>query len=88
MQNVPRSYKRLFWSGDEECYIGEADGAQLEFRVAAALGRDEVAIDEINRGVDVHSVTAQVLTDAGEPTDRQNAKSRTFSPLTYSGFAA
>lgn len=84
MQNIPRSYKRLFWSGDENLLIGEADGAQLEFRVAAALGNDAVAIDEIDRGVDVHSVTAKVLTDAGEPTDRQAAKSRTFSPL-YGG---
>lgn len=88
LQNVPRSYKRLFWSGDEDYFIGEADAAQLEFRVAAALGHDSVAADEILNGVDVHSVTAQVLTDAGEPTDRQGAKAKTFSPLEYSGFAA
>lgn len=84
LQNIPRTYKRLFWSGDDDYLIGEADAAQLEFRVAAALGNDSLAIQEIFDGVDVHSVTAQVLTDAGEPTDRQGAKSRTFSPL-YGG---
>jgi len=61
--------------------VGEADAAQLEFRVAAALGRDKIAIDEIISGADVHSFTAQVLTEAGEPTTRQAAKSSTFSPL-------
>ncbi len=80
-QNLPRQYKRLFWSGDEDYYVGEADAAQLEFRVAAALGRDKIAIDEIISGADVHSFTAQVLTEAGEPTTRQAAKSSTFSPL-------
>lgn len=84
LQNVPRTYKRLFWSGDDNLYVGEADAAQLEFRVAAALGHDEVAAQEIYDGVDVHTVTADVLTAAGEPTSRQDAKSRTFSPL-YGG---
>ena len=74
----------MFWSGSEDYYVGEADAAQLEFRVAAALGRDEVAIREINEGADVHSVTAQVLTEAGEPTTRQQAKASTFAPL-YGG---
>jgi DNA polymerase I-like protein with 3'-5' exonuclease and polymerase domains len=84
LQNVPRTYKRLFWSGDDDYFVGEADAAQLEFRVAAALGNDSVAIQEIFDGVDVHSVTAQVMTEAGEPTDRQGAKAITFSPL-YGG---
>lgn len=84
LQNIPRDYKRLFWSGDDNVLIGETDASQLEFRVAAALGHDSVAAAEILDGVDVHSVTAQVLTDNGEPTNRQDAKSRTFSPL-YGG---
>jgi DNA polymerase I len=83
-QNLPREYKRLFTSGDEDYFIGESDGAQLEFRVAADLGRDEVAIREISNDVDIHSITAETLTLAGEPTDRQSAKSRTFRPL-YGG---
>ena len=83
-QNMPRQYKVLFWSGHEDYYIGECDGAQLEFRVAAELGHDAVALEEIISGADVHSNTANVLTEAGQPTSRQDAKSRTFSPL-YGG---
>lgn len=83
-QNMPRQYKGLFWSGKEDYLIGECDGAQLEFRVAADLGKDSVAYAEIVGGADVHSNTARVLTDAGQPTSRQDAKSRTFAPL-YGG---
>lgn len=39
---------------------------------------------EILAGVDVHAYTAKVLTDAGQPTSRQDAKPRTFRPL-YGG---
>lgn len=83
MQNLPRSYKGLFCA-PEGYVIGEADGAQLEFRVAAHQGRDGVALGDIRDGVDVHTNTANVLTAAGQPTTRQEAKSRTFRPL-YGG---
>ena len=83
-QNMPRQYKSLFCSGEEDWLISNADGAQLEFRVAADLGHDEVALKEIEGGVDIHSFTAQVLTEAGEPTTRQDAKASTFKPL-YGG---
>lgn len=82
-QNMPRSYKSLFRAPDG-WLMGEADGAQLEFRVAAHLGRDEVALKEIADGFDVHAATAKVLTEAGQPTSRQEAKSRSFRPL-YGG---
>lgn len=84
LQNLPREYKRLFTSHDPDYLTGEADGSQLEFRVAAELGQDEVATTEIVEGTDVHSVTAEVLTKAGEPTSRQAAKASTFAPL-YGG---
>ena len=32
-------------------------------------------------GFDVHSYTAKVISDAGEPTSRQDAKAHTFAPL-------
>lgn len=81
LQNIPREYKRLFWSGDEDWVVFEADGSQLEFRVAADLGHDPVALEEIESGADVHSISAQVMTEAGEPTSRQEAKAVTFRPL-------
>lgn len=83
-QNMPRQYKSLFWSGDEDWLIGECDGSQLEFRVAADLGNDPVAYDEICNKTDVHSITANTLTAAGQPTNRQQAKASTFAPL-YGG---
>ena len=85
MQNMPRGgtfpVKRVFVSRWEGGKIMEADFAQLEFRTAAFLAQDEVAMQEIDDGVDVHAYTAQVITDAGEPTTRQEAKEHTFAPL-------
>ena len=85
MQNMPRGgtfpVKRVFksrWVGGS---IMEADFAQLEFRVAAFLSQDKTAIDEVTTGFDVHSYTAKVISDAGQPISRQEAKSHTFAPL-------
>ena len=85
MQNMPRGgtfpVKRVFVSRWNNGKIMEADFAQLEFRTAAFLAQDEVAMEEIATGFDVHSYTAKVITDAGEPTTRQEAKAHTFAPL-------
>ena len=73
--------KRVFisrWNGGKIC---EADFAQLEFRTAAFLAQDTVAMQEISTGFDVHSYTAKVISDAGQPTSRQDAKAHTFAPL-------
>ncbi len=85
MQNMPRGgtfpVKKVFvsrWKGGK---ILEADFAQLEFRVSAFLSQDEVAINEVSTGFDVHSYTSKVITDAGQPTTRQDAKAHTFAPL-------
>ena len=85
MQNMPRGgtfpVKKVFVSRWEGGQIMEADFAQLEFRAAAFLSQDEVAIDEVKNGFDVHSYTAKIITDAGQPTSRQEAKAHTFAPL-------
>ena len=83
-QNFDRDYKPLFKAREEGNYVGEGDGAQLEFRVAAFLGQDQRAIEDIRNRFDVHTFTANTLTDAGQPTDRQGAKAHTFKPL-YGG---
>jgi DNA polymerase I-like protein with 3'-5' exonuclease and polymerase domains len=83
-QNFPRKFKPLFNSRREGWLIGEIDGSQLEFRVAVFCGNDETGRSDIREGVDVHQFTADTLTDAGETTSRQDAKSRTFKPL-YGG---
>jgi len=85
MQNMPRGgtfpVKRVFisrWSGGK---IMEADFGQLEFRVAAYLSQDKVAIKEVIEGFDVHQYTADIITAAGQVIGRQTAKMHTFAPL-------
>ena len=85
MQNMPRGgtfpVKKVFVSRWEGGQIMEADFAQLEFRVAAYLGQDATAIEEVTTGFDVHSYTAKVISDAGQSMSRQEAKAHTFAPL-------
>lgn len=85
-QNMPRAYKKLMSSRQPGWYVVEADGAQIEFRVAAYLGQDKVAAQEIINGFDVHKYTAHVLNnvslDAVTDNQRTDAKSETFKPLT------
>lgn len=78
-QNFPRAYKPLFRASHDAWLVGEADGSQLEFRVAGHLGGDSVVIGDIAAGVDVHSVTADII-----GCSRQDAKAHTFKPL-YGG---
>ena len=85
MQNMPRGgtfpVKKVFVSRWDGGKILEADFAQLEFRAAAYLSQDGVAIEEVSTGFDVHAYTSKVITDAGQPTSRQDAKAHTFAPL-------
>lgn len=98
-QNLPREYKKLFTALDPDYVVGEADGAQLEFRVAADMGHDDVARKAIENGEDVHTDTATVFVNwnANNPNNphkdfigltvkqgRQPAKPQTFKPM-YGG---
>ena len=98
-QNLPRSFKSLFKSRHPGWKIAEVDGSQLEFRVAAFLGQDRQAMDDIlNPGFDAHiaSGAAMAQRDYGElyaaykagdkkaKEIRQQAKAETFKPL-YGG---
>ena len=83
-QNLPRQFKSLFCPRKEGWVMAEADGAQLEFRVAGHLGRDDQVKYDVVNHVDIHKFTAARLTEAGEPTTRQDAKASTFRPL-YGG---
>lgn len=77
--NFDRAFKRLFRARAPGGLVCEADAPQLEFRVAAFLGHDEVAKRDIQEGVDVHANTATTI-----GCSRQNAKPFTFKPL-YGG---
>ena len=85
MQNMPRGgtfpVKRVFVSRWDGGKILEADFAQLEFRTAAYLSQDEVAMMEINNGFDVHNYTAKIISEGGQNISRQEAKAHTFAPL-------
>ena len=94
-QNFSRQFKPLFTPRNEGWSMGEADGSQLEFRVAAFLGQCPVATQAIVNNLDVHADTAAQL--HGIPVEefkakhaahdlevegwRQNAKADTFKPL-------
>lgn len=99
LTNVPRNFKRLFAARRNGWLIGEVDGAQLEFRVAAFLGDDAQARSDISdREFDAHCVTAAAMYEipytelrsaylAGDKAAsdrRQSAKPETFKPL-YGG---
>ena len=78
-QNIERGFKSLFKARKEGWLIGEADEAQLEFRVAVWFGDDAAGREDIKNGVDAHADTARII-----KVDRQEAKSHTFKPL-YGG---
>lgn len=98
-QNMPRRLKRVFTARDPDYVMVEADGSQLEFRVAAFLGQDRQAMaDIVDPRFDAHVTSASVmfqrnydeLLDAYRSGDkaasalRTAAKSETFKPL-YGG---
>lgn len=87
--NFNRLFKCLFTARLAGWLVGEGDGAQLEFRVAAHLGRDPVASADIRDVTfDAHYQTATILCGKlraeVSKLERQDAKPRTFKPL-YGG---
>lgn len=84
-QNLPRTYKKLFSPHQEGWLFGEADGMQIEFRVAGHLGREPIIYKELEEDYDVHSFTQQVISEkGGVDISRTQAKKHTFKPL-YGG---
>jgi DNA polymerase I-like protein with 3'-5' exonuclease and polymerase domains len=98
-QNLPRSFKPLFIAKQSGYLLGEIDGAQLEFRVAAFLGNDERAKADINDpAFDIHVLSGSEMAqtgysdllrqyragEKGASKIRQDAKPDTFKPL-YGG---
>lgn len=75
-QNLDRDFKTLFRAREPGWLVVESDAPQLEFRVAAFLGNDAVAKQEIESGSDIHALTAEVY-----GVKRQDAKAKTFAPL-------
>lgn len=84
-QNFARAFKRLFRARHQDWVVAEGDGMGMEFRIAAHLGRDVVALGDIRGRKDVHRATAAVYNrkreEAVTKDERQAAKSKTFEPL-------
>lgn len=87
-QNIDRTFKKLFKARRDGWMVGEADGKQLEFRVAIHLGKDQQGLEDVRSGFDVHKNTASVLNrialEKVTAELRTLAKSKTFKPL-YGG---
>jgi DNA polymerase I len=87
-QNLNRKFKPIFKARHEGWSIGEADGAQLEYRIAMHMARDPMGYKDIVTGKDIHRFSASELNDIPEsevtPAQRQTAKADTFKP-TYGG---
>lgn len=82
-QNMPRGSTFIIRKAVESRFPGgsilEGDYAQLEFRVAGFLAKDDGIRVDVEAGTDVHSYTASII-----GCTRQEAKAHTFKPL-YGG---
>lgn len=98
-QNFPGAYKTMFVPRHEGWKIGESDSSQLEFRIAAHLGRCQTALADIrNPEFDAHVFSSSTIKDidydellaahrSGDKAAkaiRQGGKPHTFKPL-YGG---
>lgn len=63
-QNSPRAFKKLYRAHSPDYWATDADAAQLEFRVAAFIGQDAIAMQNIrDPDFDAHIQTASVMHD-------------------------
>jgi DNA polymerase I-like protein with 3'-5' exonuclease and polymerase domains len=103
-QNMDRKFKKLFKAkrvtdDGRPWLVFEPDGSQLEFRVAAFLGQDRQAMEDIaNKDWDAHVTSGAAMSqrpyeelyklykagDVKATEIRQQAKTETFKPL-YGG---
>lgn len=80
LQNQPRAHtfpiRRVFISRFENGKLTDADQGQLEYRTAVFLANDKTGRKDIEDGVDIHQITADII-----KCSRQDAKAHTFKPL-------
>lgn len=88
LQNLDRNFKRFVVSNHPDYYVAEADGKQLEFRIAVDMGKDKTGLEDIRAKKDIHkfsgSVIFQLPEDEVKGEVRTAAKPYTFKPL-YGG---
>lgn len=96
IQNLPNAFKPVFRARKDGWIIAEADGSQLEFRVAGQLSRDAQMVEDIlDPGFDAHIASASAMYsvaydelykrfmdgDNDARKLRKKAKAETFGPL-------
>ena len=78
------SFRKIFKASEGNIFIC-ADFSQIELRVAAELSQDEAMLDAYKQGIDLHALTASVITGKAlkEVTkeERQMAKAFNFGLL-------
>ena len=94
LQNLKREFKPIMTARYDGWFVAESDGAGMEFRAAADLAKDKLAIAAIRDHEDVHALTASIVyadewraaqgNKAAMKAIRQDSKEFTFKPL-YGG---
>jgi DNA polymerase I-like protein with 3'-5' exonuclease and polymerase domains len=88
LQNIDRSFKRLFRPRNEGWVLAAPDAPQLEFRVAGDLTNDPQVLKDVNDNFDPHLFTGHIIgrVPLEEVTDtlRSDCKPHTFKPV-YGG---
>jgi len=81
VQNIPRELRSILKAKDGYVFV-IADFSQIELRIAAEYVKDEVMIDIINKGEDLHKFTASLITGKSlediTKEERQRAKAANF----------
>jgi DNA polymerase-1 len=81
LQNLPPEVKR-YARAPEGRILVKADYSQIELRIAAKISGDERMLEAYQGGIDLHSLTAKSLADAGVgKEDRKLAKAVNFGLL-------
>jgi len=81
VQNIPRELRSILKAKDGYVFV-IADFSQIELRIAAEYVKDEIMIDIINKGEDLHKFTASLITGKSlediTKEERQRAKAANF----------
>lgn len=84
LQQVPReaAYRACFRAPEGRVLL-KADYSQIELRLAAQIAGEKRMIEAFQRGEDLHTLTARLVTGKAEPSreDRQLAKALNFGLL-------
>lgn len=73
LQNIPSDLKHLFKTSQDHSFI-IADYSQIELRIAAEYTQDEKMIEAFVKGMDLHRLTASIIT--GKPYDDISSNER------------